>query len=136
MSYFSEDATLSGSVPKYQGDSGVVIPENGSEPAEITKDVINEVKKDADNNKNEIVEDAQSSDIQENIDEENKEFYEKTIQKEKYNMNEMLLAFWHGIIAILVGEASALAITVACVNIYKNHHKDNDFCSYGERKEE
>ena len=33
--------------------------------------------------------------------------------KKEQNMNDMLLMFWHGVIAVLIGEASALLVTFA-----------------------
>lgn len=92
---------------QYKGDSGLVVPGDG----DLLADAI-------------IIEPELVPEPSQTI-EETKE--EKAIskeltpkEKENNNMEGMLLSFWHGVAAVLIGETVALMIALAWMKIKKN----------------
>lgn len=97
---------------KYKGDSGLILPGNGEEmentsiePGSIPELVEKEVV-----SKMEIATEATVSET------ESVAANEK-ITEEHNKMNEMIIAFWHGVAAVLIGEASALMVAFAWMKI-------------------
>ena len=105
-----EDIPGLGNVPKYPGDSGVVIPGAGSEMAEatISESYMDTARKTEAATKRNSKSEMESSTVR-------NEFYAKLIEEERATMNEIALAFWHGVAAILIGGTAALMIAIACM---------------------
>lgn len=96
--YFStaymEDIQPSGIIPRQKGDSGVVLIVKGAASAM------------------EQEEHGGSSDVA------TEDEIPIEIQKgEQDSMNDMFLVFWHGVAAVLIGEASALCVAAAWYGI-------------------
>jgi hypothetical protein len=111
ISYLPSNLSKLGSTAQYHGDSGITIQGNGSEPAEII--VPEYQKKNMECDEAELEKVLETSDTKE-INNKEKEFY----MEEKSNMSEMLIAFWHGVAAILIGEVAALAVAAMWTKIY------------------
>jgi hypothetical protein len=105
-----EDIPSFGAVPKYPGDSGVVISGAGSKIAEMA---ISESPMDT-ARKTEAATKRDSESEMESSATSNK-FYVELIEEERVTMNEIALAFWHGVAAILIGGTAALMIAIACM---------------------
>ena len=80
---------------EYPGDSGVTMPGSGAEPAEIFSPEITPTQTTAEPAAAETQ--ARTEPPQE-------------FTKENEPMNDMLLGFWHGVAAVLIGETAALII--------------------------
>ena len=82
------------------GESDMVLPGGGVEPVEVVFVMDAKAKSPDTEAEEEIPVEAITEAITEVI-------------KKEQNMNDMLLMFWHGVIAVLIGEASALLVTFA-----------------------
>lgn len=100
-----------GYVPTFEGDSGLILPGDGEEMANtsIEPGSIPEFPEETEATEKFIHTSAESV----------CEFYEQTqiITREKNEVNEMIIAFWHGVAAVLIGEASALMVAFAWMKI-------------------
>lgn len=92
---------------QYKGDSGLVVPADG----DLLADAI-------------IIEPELVPELSQTIEEtkEEKAISKELTPKEKEynNMEGMLLSFWHGVAAVLIGETAALMIALAWMKIKKN----------------
>ena len=106
FSRFPEDMppVYDGNSPKYPGNSGTVLLGYGTEIAEV---VIPESQ--------ESTEGATEEDNEPTVASE--EVHIEITKEEQKSMNEIVLAFWHGVAAVLIGEASALLVAVAWMKI-------------------
>jgi hypothetical protein len=91
--------------PRYKGDSGMVIPGGSDLPVEvIVEPVVQESPS----------EQSKGESTEYEPTEANEETRTEPVSKEEHrNMNGMLLAFWHGVAAVLIGEISALLVALA-----------------------
>ena len=48
--------------------------------------------------------------------------FTETIKEEKDSMNEWMVAFWHGVAAVLLGECAALLVAAAWLKIRRADH--------------
>ena len=115
---------LSGIIPQHSGDSGMDIDGNGGEPADaIMAESQMKTENNTENKTEKTKESLKHSDTDkitnENSEnsEDSEEFYMGAIEEEQGCMNEMLLAFWHGVMAVLIGEASALLVALAWIKV-------------------
>lgn len=91
---------------QYKGDSGLIIPGDG----ELLADTIIEPESTPEPSQGmeETKEETQTETIRN---------YNKTITKEKNKMDGMLLSFWHGVAAVLIGETVCLMVACAWMKI-------------------
>lgn len=96
----TELTTRNGFGTQYKGDSGQIIPGDGDLLADtlIEQESIPECS-----------EQRQTS-SEPTVPETTREIHTEIISKEKIKMDGMLIAFWHGVVAVLIGEASALMV--------------------------
>jgi hypothetical protein len=93
---------------KKPGDSGMVLPGKGSKPAEIMSE----------SPQNKTAEKTDSFVVtSEEPTEESEEIHTETIKEEQNKVDGLMLAFWHGVAAVLIGEASALLVAFAWTKI-------------------
>lgn len=105
---------------QYKGDSGLIVqgdgelladtiiePENATEPTDAYKMTSTEETFATDNS---VGDKMTSTEI---------------TTKEKNNMDGMLLSFWHGVAAVLIGETVCLMVACAWMKIHK-HFPDGD----------
>ena len=108
-----------GVIPQCPGDSGMVMPGNGSDPAEP---IVVELQKNdterEDNKSEESSASSKESGKENNNGKSHEEFYIEITKREQYSMSEILVAFWHGAASVLLGEACTLLIIVACKKIF------------------
>ena len=102
----SEKPTGDGYVPMFEGDSGLILPGDGEEVANtsIEPGSIPETES------TEKFAHTSVKSVCENYDQNQQE-----ITEEYNNMN--ILEFWHGVAAVLIGEASALLVAFAWMKI-------------------
>lgn len=104
-----ENTMQNGFGTEYKGDTGLIIPGDGEEMAEINYVTDNNVgdKK------------AQTADKTEAVQKTSEETQETTkeIKEEHNEMDGMLLSFWHGVAAMLLGETAALMVAAAWMKI-------------------
>lgn len=106
--YPTETKENIGSGTQYKGDSGLIIPGDG----ELLADTIIEPEN--------ATEPSQGmEETKEETHTETIRNYNKTITKEKNNMDGMLLSFWHGVAAVLIGETVCLMVACAWMKIRK-----------------
>ena len=98
--------------PKYPGNSGMVLPGKGAKPARMMAREL--IKNDRESG--EQVRTAQREDT-----EEEQARPEKEMEVTK-TMNEIMIAFWHGVAAVLIGEAAALLVAVAWMMIREDRN--------------
>lgn len=111
--YPTETKENSGSGTQYKGDSGLIIPGDG----ELLADTIIEPES--------TPEPSQGmEETEEETHTETLRNYNKTITKEKNNMDGMLLSFWHGVAAVLIGETVCLMVACAWMKIRRNDKED------------
>ena len=91
---------------EYPGDSGTVLPGDGADFVKIT--TISTTERTGENR----VSDAVNEETQTNYTNDTKEGYT--------NVNELLIAFWHGVATVLIGETVALMVAVAWLKIGVN----------------
>ena len=98
---------------KKPGDSGMVLPGKGSKPAEIMSE--SPQNKTAEKTDSFVVTSEETEPT-----EENEEIHTETIKEEHNKVDGLMLAFWHGVAAVLIGEASALLVALAWSKIRGN----------------
>lgn len=91
---------------KKPGDSGMVLPGKGSKPAEIMSE--SPQNKTAEKTDSFVVTSEETEPT-----EESEEIHTETIKEEQNKVDGLMLAFWHGVAAVLIGEASALLVALA-----------------------
>lgn len=106
--YPTETKENSGSGTQYKGDSGLIIPGDGEEmantiiePENATEPLTGDKETQTDNATADKLESVQS----------------EIITKEKNNMDGIVLSFWHGVAAVLIGETIALMVACAWMKI-------------------
>ena len=110
--YPTETKEESGSGTQYNGDSGLIIPGDGElladtiiEPENATEPLDGDELTPTDST-------ADSTTVSE------MEMVQTEIKtKEKNNMDGMLLSFWHGVAAVLIGETVCLMVACAWMKI-------------------
>lgn len=104
-----ETALQNGFGTQYKGDSGLIIPGDGEEMAEVNYVTDNNVgdKKTPTADKTEAVQETKEK-TQETT---------KEIKEEHNNMDGILLSFWHGVATVLIGETVALMVAIAWMKI-------------------
>ena len=90
---------------EYPGDSGVTMPGSGAELAEISSTEITQTQTPQTQTK------AEPAAAETQVPPEPP----KESAKENEPMNDMLLVFWHGVAAVLIGESAALIIAITCL---------------------
>lgn len=106
--YPTETKEKNGSGTQYKGDSGLIIPGDG----ELLADTI--IEPESTPEPSQGMEETEEKTHTETI-----RNYNKTITKEKNNMDGMLLSFWHGVAAVLIGETVCLMVACAWMKIRK-----------------
>lgn len=106
VNFPGESMTPKGSGTQHKGDSGLVIPGNGDKMAELNFVTDNKVggKKTPTDEKISTVQ-KESEEISEELKEEHSK------------VDGLIIAFWHGVGAVLVGEAYALLVASAWMKI-------------------
>lgn len=105
--YPTEDTRKSGSGTQYKGDSGLIIPGDG----ELLADTIIEPESTPEPSvADKMTSTEPTADNMEAVQTE-------IITKEKNNMDGMLLSFWHGVAAVLIGETVCLMVACAWMKI-------------------
>ena len=103
---------------KHKGDSGLIIPGDGESPADtfIEPESIPEQAEETEEvvSKMEITTDATVSKTESGV---TSEVRSEEIKEEHNKVNGMIIAFWHGVSAVLIGEASALLVAFAWMKI-------------------
>jgi hypothetical protein len=114
---------------QYPGDSGLVLPGGGSEMAEVV--IQPEAKRTEARDPSESTYEAEARDPSESTYEtEARDPSESTYEteedaplvieiKEENKMDNVLLAFWHGVATVLIGETVALMVAIAWMKIKK-----------------
>ena len=93
--------------PKQPGNSGMVLPGKGAEPAHMNS---SELTRSGRPSSNRIQTKNRQSDPDETVNPEN-------VKEDNASMTEVMIAFWHGVASVLIGEASALLVAVAWMRI-------------------
>lgn len=93
---------------RFQGDSGPVLPGDGTEP--VTATIPPETETVAEVENTEAQSETIAPDVQINIIDK---------REERNTMNEIIIAFWHGVAVVLLGEAGAIGIAIAWTKIKK-----------------
>lgn len=93
--------------PKRPGNSGMVLPGKGAEPAHMNS---HELTRNDRPSGNRIQTAEKTADPEDTARPENE-------KENDVAMNEVMIAFWHGVVAVLIGEASALLVAVAWMKI-------------------
>lgn len=89
--------------PKRPGNSGMVLPGKGAEPARVHSQ---ELSRNDRPSGNRIRTAEETADPEDNARSENE-------MEEGKAMDEIMIAFWHGVAAVLIGETSALLVALA-----------------------
>lgn len=97
----AENETPKGTGMQYRGDSGTVVPGNGADPVGVIMPESLTKSEETD----EAMSDVASEEIHEEVEEEQK------------IMDGWIHAFWHGVVAVLIGEASALVVAFVWMKI-------------------
>lgn len=109
--YPTETKENSGSGTQYKGDSGLIIPGDG----ELLADTIIEPETATEPLQTEVVSEMEIA-TEPTVSE--MEMVQNEIKtKEKNNMDGMLLSFWHGVAAVLIGETVCLMVACAWMKI-------------------
>lgn len=96
---------------QYPGDSGLVLPGGG---AADMAEVPSRIEPDG-------AETPEPSEPAESVE---GEAQTETEMETKTNMGNMMLAFWHGVASVLIGEAAAIVVAVAYLKIKKSGDRD------------
>lgn len=96
------------SAMKFKGDSGAVIPGNGKATESPTQEKTEIVTEEAE----EVTEVTEETKIT------SQEFH-TVIKEEHKKMDGMVIAFWHGVAAVLIGGAGALLVAYVWTKIKK-----------------
>lgn len=109
-----------GGMPTHLGNSGMVVPVDGKEfPESMTVEPPKGTEQETEETNGLS---ASSGTDKKDSDESNHEIINKVLRKET-SMNEMVLAFWHGVFAILIGEASAIMVVAVWNKIRRTEMK-------------
>jgi hypothetical protein len=109
-----------GGMPTHLGNSGMVVPVDGKEFPESN---MAEPQKGTEIETEETNGLSASSDAdKKDSDESNHEIINKVLRRET-SMNEMVLAFWHGVVTVLIGEASAIMVVAVWNKIKRTEMK-------------
>lgn len=112
-----------GSGTKYLGDSGLSVQGKGDKPANMSesqKEAENKINSKKESPKSLTTDEDESGDENDDAIKKNKESYIEIVKEKDNSMNEVLTAFWHGVMSVLIGEASALLVALAWMKIYKD----------------
>ena len=102
--------TACGVYPTMPGEGEITLPGGGAGAAEM---MANAEKHSSTKQGEQCSVESETVDGEENRQRENKE--------QSNRMNEIIIAFWHGVAAVLIGEACALALVVANEKNRRNH---------------
>lgn len=97
---------------QYPGDSGIVIPGDG---ADFTRLVIQ-----PEASKKEVQKTSEGSDEVKNETRAENETQPGIEMEVQSKMGDMMLAFWHGVASVLIGEAAAIVVAAVYKRIFKN----------------
>lgn len=97
---------------KYKGDSGLIIPGKGEELANTNI----EPELPREQAEEETAVETEATEETEITSEKN----HTEVKGEHKNMNSMIIAFWHGVAAVLIGEVSALLVAFAWMKANKH----------------
>ena len=115
--YPKEDTRNIGSGTQYKGNSGLIIPGGG----ELLADTIIEPENATEQLDGDELTPTDSTTVSE------MEMVQTEITtKEKNNMDGMLLSFWHGVAAVLIGETIALMVACAWMKIRRSDDGSSD----------
>lgn len=89
------------------GEASPVLPGSGSEPVELVIQIA-ETPEAARNESQETA--ATETETEEATEAE-------SIKEEQKNMTDMLIVFWHGVAAVLIGETSVLVVAIAWLKV-------------------
>ena len=110
---FSPSWDTAGLNPRHLGDRGLALPGGGDTPAELTPeiseyDLYEQTKTDVGETEPGMreVENKVTGNVESELLEE---------KEQERNMNEIVVAFWHGVAAVLIGETCALALALILV---------------------
>lgn len=127
-----EPEDRSGAGSRRRGESGLIVPGDGDLFAEVADELepLAEPSEDERAQKTEIAESAEP--VKETravaATEMSEQIQEKTRTKEKNEMDGMLLAFWHGVAAVLIGGAGALLAAFAWSKICGSGEPASEDC--------
>ena len=108
-----------GGMPTHLGNSGMAVPGDGKEfPESMTVEPPKGTEGTEETNGISASSDADKKDS----DESNHKIINKVLRKET-SMNEMVLAFWHGVVSVLIGEASAIMVVAVWNKIKRTEMK-------------
>lgn len=117
FSYFGyspmEITNPDGYIPRHKGDSGLIVPSDG----ELLANTNGNPEPIPERSEDERTEKAEVTEVTEVTEETSEEIHTENIRKDKNKMGGMLMAFWHGVAAVLIGEASALLVAFAWTKI-------------------
>ena len=108
-----------------KGDSGPVIPGDGDQLADvdILPQSVSELSE-GELKEDESAEEAEATQaIKQVTSEESTQEHSEEAKEEQRKMGEMVVVFWHGVAAVLIGESAALMVAIAFMKIKggKNH---------------
>lgn len=117
----AETTKQNGFGTQHKGDSGLIIPGDG----ELLADTVIEPESMPERSEHERTDEAEVNEVAEASEETTEETSEETseeihteiLTKEKNKMGGMLISFWHGVAAVLIGETSALMVAIAWMKI-------------------
>lgn len=108
-----ESTRESGSGTQFKGDSGLIIPGDG----DLLADTIIEPESTPELPEDQTAE-TEATEV-------TKDIHTEIIKEEQNKMDGMLIAFWHGVAAVLIGETIALMVAMAWVKIHKHFPNGN-----------
>lgn len=117
MAFFSsiytpfEPVSSVGYGDKKPGDSGMVLPGKGSKPAEIMSESPQNNRLTSEKTDSFVVTSEEPEPTEES--EATSEDTSEEIKEEQNKVDGLIIAFWHGVGAVLIGEASALLVALA-----------------------
>jgi hypothetical protein len=111
---YSPMEIVNGSGTHQKGDSGLIVPGKGDALAKtiIEPESIPERSERADK--------AETAEVTEVTEVTSEVIHTENIRKDKVKMEGMLISFWHGVAAVLIGETSALMVAIAWMKIRGN----------------
>lgn len=115
-----ERANGGGSGMKRKGDSGLIIPGSGELMAEVSFEPMQAEKRENEppekTESSQAIKQATSDKTIEETQVTSEEITEE-LKEEHNKVNGMIIAFWHGVAAVLIGEASALLVAFVWMKI-------------------
>ena len=106
----TDNLPLHGIIPKRTGESDIVVPGKGSEPANTFIVAASDDAEDNANDERSHENTNKTSDKSKKTDNIIKKLITKTLTvEEKEVMNEMLVVLWSGVFAVLIGQISVVA---------------------------